>query len=224
MKTHRTLSDFTRPGAVLLLTALLGAFVATAADPPQDEPGRGNRPGRGGGGGFGGAGGPGGPGGPGGFGGPGGPGGGGFGGGGFGGIALDEKQRELYRDASELNSDELKKLDENLRAAQKELMQAVLAEKFDDKTVREKADIVAKIQTDMTVLRARALSTVAPTLKPEQREQLESSRAGIMMLTGGGGGGGGFGGQPGQFRRGGDGQPGQPGQPGQRRRVPGQGQ
>ncbi|HEY2953380.1 MAG TPA: periplasmic heavy metal sensor [Verrucomicrobiae bacterium] len=157
----RNLPNFTRPVAVWLLTGLLGTFITMAADPPADQPGRGNRPGRGGAGG------------PGGFGGPGGPGGaGGFAGaGGFGGIALDEKQRELYRDASEQNSDELKKLDEKLRAAQKELMQAVLAEKFDDKSVREKADAVAKIQTDITVLRAKALSTVAPTLKPEQREQ-----------------------------------------------------
>src|SRR5262249_44809371 len=146
----------------------------TAADPPDDQPGRGNRPGRGGPGGFGGGGG--------GFGGPGGPGPGGaagFGGpgglagaGGFGGIALDDKQRELYRDASEQNRDELRALDEKLRAAQKELMQAVLAEKYDEAIVRQKADAVAKIQTDMTVLRAKALSTVVPTLKPEQREQL----------------------------------------------------
>src|SRR5204863_1424371 len=88
--------------------------------------------------------------------------------------------------------------------AQKELMQAVLAENFDEKVVREKADAVGKIQSDITVLRARALSTVAPTLRPEQREALENTRLGSTMLMGGGPGmggpggfGGGFGGGPG---------------------------
>src|SRR6185436_17926461 len=96
-------------------------------------------------------------------------------------------------------------LDEKQRAAQKELMQAVLAENFDEKVVREKAEAVGKIQTDITVLRAKAFSTVAPTLKPEQREALENTRVGPTMLLGGGpgvggpggGGGGGFGGGPG---------------------------
>jgi len=123
------------------------------------------------------------------------------GGGGFSMFGLDEKQRELYREASEKNRDELTKLDEKLRSAQQELIKAVLAENYDDKLVRDKADAVAKIQSDMTVLRAKALSSVAPTLKPEQREQLETSRFGAAMLTsgglggfGGGPGGGGFGG------------------------------
>ena len=186
-------------------TVLLGAFLATAAlsqqTPPPDAGGTGGRGDRGDRGGFQGRGGA-----------------GGFTGG-FtgGGLSLDEKQRELYREASEKNRDELTKLDEKLRAAQKELLQAAIAEKYDDKTVQAKAEVVAKIQTEMTILRAKALSTVAPTLKPEQREQLENSRFGAMMLTSGGMGG--FGGGPGGDAGGGrfrgrDGQTGQPGQPG----------
>jgi len=68
-----------------------------------------------------------------------------FGGGGGGGsfFGLDEKQRDLYREASEKNREELTKLDEKLRAAQQELIKAVLAENYDDKVVREKADAVA---------------------------------------------------------------------------------
>lgn len=93
-------------------------------------------------------------------------------------------------------------------------MKATLAEKFDEPVVREKAEAVAKIQAEMTLLRAKALAKVAPTLKPEQKDTLENSRTGSMMLTsgfmldfGGGGyggrsGGGGFGGGsggPGSF-------------------------
>ena len=178
----------------LLVVGLVSAFVATAADAPQPTPpdrvrgnrgpvdrtganpggpDRGNFQGRGG------------------FGGPGGPGGmGGMGGG----INLDDKQRELYREAAQKDSDALRKLDEKLRAAQKELMQAILAENYDEKIVREKADTMGKIQTEITLLRGKAFSTVAPTLKAEQREQLETSRSAILMLSSGGFGGPGSGG------------------------------
>ena len=88
---------------------------------------------------------------------------------------------------------------------------------YDEKTVREKAEAVSKVQTEMTMLRVKGFSSVAPTLKPEQREQLENSQMGTMMVLGGGfgggamgmGGPGGAGGQGGP-RRG----PGGPGGPG----------
>ena len=141
------------------------------------------------------------------------------------GLGFDEKQRELLREASQKDGEELRKLEEKLRTAQKDLLHTVLAEKYDEGTVRVKADAVSKLQIEITMLRAKALATVAPTLKPEQREQLESSPLGTSLLSAGGfggfrgggpggfGGPGGPGGTDGGFRggyRGGDGQP-QPG-------------
>lgn len=184
----------TRCAGAMLVTGLLSSLVAIAADPvPTPPAGAGTVPPAGGGrGGFGGGNQPGGR--------------GGFGGGFGGGINLDDKQRELLREASTKNTDEIKKLQDKLTAGQKELMQAILAEKYDEKVVQEKADAVSKIQTEMLMLRAKALSTIAPTLKPEQREQLITSRMGTMMLSGGFGGGG--------FGGGGQGGPGQGGQGG----------
>ena len=177
---------WSKAARIFALIGFLNAFVLTAADapppappaaPPRDAGAPGGRPGRG----------------------PNGPGGGG-GGGNFqgqrgGATGLDDQQLQLYRQATMKSSAELGKLDEQLRVAQKELVQAVLAEKYDEKIVREKAEGVAKIQIEITTLRAKALSTVAPTLKPEQRDQLENSRFGAAMLMGGGGGFG-FGGGP----------------------------
>jgi Spy/CpxP family protein refolding chaperone len=131
------------------------------------------------------------------------------------GLGLDEKQRELLREASQKDSDELRKLEEKLRAAQKELVHTVLAEKYDEKAVHEKVDAVSRLQVEITMLRAKTLSTVAPTLKPEQREQLENSPLAMSLLNAGGfggfrgggpGGPGGFGGTGGQDggSRGGD--------------------
>lgn len=116
---------------------------------------------------------------------------GGQGRGGMGGIGgmLDDQQRELLREAMQKQGDEIRKLDEKMRVAQKELMQAVLAEKADEKVVREKAEVVAKIQVEQTVLRAKVLAVLVPTLKPEQREQIENSPWAMGMLGGGFGGG-----------------------------------
>ena len=129
--------------------------------------------------------------------------------GGRGGFGLDEQQRTALNEALDKNKDEITKLQEKLTAAQKELLKVVLAEKYDEKAVREKADAVAKIQTDLLMLRSKAFATLAPSMKPEQKEQIIDSRFGFMMLSGGFGGGmrgpgapGGFGGQGGQGGRG----------------------
>lgn len=145
----------------LLAVGFISAAALNAADAPA--PGGAGRPER-----------------PGGPGGPRGP---------MGGI-LDSSQLQTFREAMQKNNEELRALNDKLQAAQKELVQATIAEKYDEKAVREKAEAVSKIQTDITVLRAKAFSSVSPTLKPEQREQLANSRMGAMMVLGGGMGGG----------------------------------
>jgi Spy/CpxP family protein refolding chaperone len=159
-------------------------------------------------------------------------GGGNFGGrGGFGALNLDDKQNELLREAMQAENDELRKLSEKLQAAQKEFVKVVIAEKYDEKAVREKADAISKIQTEITILRAKAFATLSPTLKPEQRDALENSRVASSIITGAGAafGGPGGGGPPQDqtMRRGDRGNPGaDANQPrrrgGDRQGVPGQ--
>jgi Spy/CpxP family protein refolding chaperone len=169
--------------AALLATGVLSTLMAVAADPPAQK-----------GGGFGG----------------GGPGGGGMGGGGFGGrggfpgrgggmMALDDSQRQLFQEALQKERDTLRALDEKLRAAQKELLTSILAANYDETAVRAKADAVGKIQVEITLLRAKALATVVPSLKAEQKQQiLESPMAAMLLNSGPGGGPRGFsGGGPG---------------------------
>jgi len=129
------------------------------------------------------------------------------------GAWLDDQQRQTVRDALQKENDQIQKLETQLREAQKELMKVVLAEKFEEKVVREKAEAVAKIQTELLMIRAKAYASVAPTLKPEQRESMVNSSFSYMMMSGafgGRGGPGGFGGDrggpPGGFGgdRGGD--------------------
>ncbi|MCX8156323.1 MAG: periplasmic heavy metal sensor [Verrucomicrobiae bacterium] len=108
--------------------------------------------------------------------------------GGFG-FGLDEQQRQVFNEALQKHQDALRKLEEQLQAAQRELIKAVIAEEYVEKTVREKAEVVAKLQTEIMMLRAQALHTVAPTLREEQRVQMEDSRFSMMLLSGGFGGG-----------------------------------
>ncbi len=175
-------TNLSRSIVLTLTLAVAAAFSLQSVSAQADRPQRGQ--------GGPGGGGPGGPGGA--------PGGGFQRGGGFG-VNLDDKQRELLRECMQKDTDKLRELDEKLRAAQTELMKTVLAEKYDEKAVREKAEAVAKIQVETTLLRSKCVSTLAPTLTAEQRTGMEGP-FGSMLLGGGfrgGFGGGGPGGAPG---------------------------
>ncbi|MCX7871803.1 MAG: periplasmic heavy metal sensor [Verrucomicrobiae bacterium] len=156
----------------------------------------------------------------------------------FGGLNLDDNQRQLLFDGLQAVAPQMREIMEKLRVAQQELVDAVLAEKYDEQTTRQKAEAVAKLQTELTMLRAKAVSAVAPTLTPEQKQEIKDSPFISNLLTGagfggrgfggfggpGGGGPGGFGGGPGGFGGGagfGPGGPGGFGGPGGG--VPGQG-
>jgi Spy/CpxP family protein refolding chaperone len=125
-------------------------------------------------------------------------------------MTLTPEQRQTFQEALQKDSDKLRGLQEQMRTAQKELMQAALASTYDEKAVHAKAEAVSKIQTDMVALRAKALSSLNSSLSSEQKEQLTDSPMGGMLLMGGmgGPGGGGFGG-----RGGGPGGPGGGGPP-----------
>lgn len=129
------------------------------------------------------------------------------------GFPLDDQQRQLFEQATQKDQNQLQELSGKLQAAQKELMKAVLDEKYNETAVKSKAEAVAAIQVQITLLRSKALATVAPTLKPDQKESLVESRFGAMMLSSGFnmmGRGRGQGGPPGN--RGGANRPGRGGQ------------
>ncbi len=135
---------------------------------------------------------------------------------GFGGMmVLDDQQRQLFEETLQKENDKLRGLEGKLRTAQKDLLEATLASSYDEKAVRGKAEAVAAIQVEITTLRAKALATVVPTLKPEQKAQMIQSPSGVMLLNGGFGGGR----QPG-FQGGGPGGPPGGGFPGGRRDQP----
>ncbi len=108
------------------------------------------------------------------------------GGGGAGGI-LTQEQRTQLREAMRASQTDLAPLAEKLTAAQKEAVKAALAKDADEKTVRAKIEAVAKIQTDIAVLRLKAVKEIASTLTDEQKTQMEA-RPGVAYNTLFGGG------------------------------------
>ena len=119
------------------------------------------------------------------------------GGGGRGGI-LTQEQRSKLREAMQSSQAELTQLNEKLVAAQKEAIKAALADKPDEASVRAKVEAVAKIQTDIAMLRFKGLKDIKSTLTDDQKSRMdERPQMGYMMLFGGFGGFGGGGGRRG---------------------------
>jgi Spy/CpxP family protein refolding chaperone len=126
-------------------------------------------------------------------------------GGGMGGM-LTPDQRTKMREAMQASQTELTQLNEKLAAAQKEALTAALAKDASEKTVRAKVEAVAKIQTDISMLRFKGLKDIASTITDEQKTQMqERPGMGYNMLLGGFGGMGGRGGAGGRGGGGGGG-------------------
>ncbi len=87
---------------------------------------------------------------------------------------LTEEQRRSLREAMEAQRDQTRALDEKLRLARKEVIVTGLTEKFDENAVRTKALEVGKLEAELAVLRARALSQVKPPLSADQIEQIKN--------------------------------------------------
>jgi Spy/CpxP family protein refolding chaperone len=87
---------------------------------------------------------------------------------------LTDEQRASFREAMESQGNKLRELNEKLHAARREAFESSVAEAFKEKTVRQNAMAVAKLEAEMTVLRARALSQVKPALSAEQIERLRN--------------------------------------------------
>src|SRR5262245_45558963 len=70
---------------------------------------------------------------------------------------LTEEQRASLREAMEKQRDKMRQHEEKLRDARRELLQASIAEKFDEDVVRQKALEIGKLDAELTVLRAKAM-------------------------------------------------------------------
>ncbi len=87
---------------------------------------------------------------------------------------LTGEQRESLHAALESQRDSMRKLEGKIREARQALMQASLAEKFDEDMVHAKAIKVGKLEAKLAVLRAKAVSKVRPPLSQAQIERISN--------------------------------------------------
>lgn len=85
---------------------------------------------------------------------------------------LTEEQRETLHAAMAAQRAPMRSLEAKVRAARQALMRASLNDKFDEEAVRAKALEVGKLDVELAVLRAKALSQVQPPLSMEQLEKI----------------------------------------------------
>ena len=71
--------------------------------------------------------------------------------------------------------DKVRELQTKLREARRELWSTALAGTVDEEAVRKQAQTVANLETEMTLLRVKALSKVQPPLSPEQIEKIRNA-------------------------------------------------
>jgi Spy/CpxP family protein refolding chaperone len=79
-------------------------------------------------------------------------------------VQIMQSQRNVLLDA-----------ETKLASARKDLVLASVAEKFDENLIRTKAMNVAKLDAEMSVLRARMFSQIKPPLSAAQLENLKSA-------------------------------------------------
>ncbi|HOW66718.1 MAG TPA: Spy/CpxP family protein refolding chaperone [Candidatus Paceibacterota bacterium] len=114
---------------------------------------------------------------------------------------LTQEQRTKMRETMQASQTDLAPLTSKLAEAQKDAIKAALVKDADPKVVRAKLEAVAKIQTDIAMLRFKAVKELAPTLTDEQKTQMDErpgsaynslfgSMGGGARRSGGGGGGG----------------------------------
>ena len=119
------------------------------------------------------------------------------GGGGSGGI-LNQEQRTKMRETMQASQADLASLTNKLAVAQKDAVKAALAKDADAQSVRAKIEAVSKIQTDIAMLRLKAVKEIASTLTDEQKTQMDARPGSAYnALFGGMGGMGGGGGRRG---------------------------
>jgi Spy/CpxP family protein refolding chaperone len=91
---------------------------------------------------------------------------------------LTDEQRTSYQAALGRERGLMMELQTKLRVARQELVNASVGQKFDENVMRQKALAVSRLEAEMTVLRAKALSEVQPPLTPEQIEKMKTRQPG----------------------------------------------
>jgi Spy/CpxP family protein refolding chaperone len=97
---------------------------------------------------------------------------------------LTEEQKSSLRDSMNDQREKSRELEMRALRARKELFEASIAQNFDEEAVRQKATAAGKVEAELMVVRAKALSRVRPPISPDQLEQLRQGFPGNLEPSG----------------------------------------
>ena len=92
---------------------------------------------------------------------------------------LTDEQRASMEQLLQGQREKMREMEMKTREARQQLFEAALSGKFDEETVRKQASVLAGLETEMTVVRAKALSQLQPPLSPEQIERIKNAPMGV---------------------------------------------
>jgi Heavy-metal resistance len=91
---------------------------------------------------------------------------------------LTDEQRASYEAALNKERGLMVELQNRLRVARQEFVEASVGQTFDENSLRQKALAATRLEAEMAVLRAKALSQVQPPLTQEQIQKIKTSQPG----------------------------------------------
>ena len=91
-------------------------------------------------------------------------------------LDLSDDQRVEIRTIFESYREEADGLGETMRVARQGLREQIQSDLFDETAIREAADLVAAVEADLAVLRAKIHSDVGQVLTPEQLAEAKAMR------------------------------------------------
>ncbi len=102
---------------------------------------------------------------------------------------LTDEQRASFRKNMAAQRERMRNLQTQLREARRDLLAASVSGTFDEQNIRPKAMAVARMEAQLAVQRARAVSQIQPPLTAEQKEKIMNSlpsagRVGSRALNG----------------------------------------
>jgi len=91
---------------------------------------------------------------------------------------LTDEQRQSFRAAIGLQSEKIQSLEETMRESRKMMLDEIAGGKFDESAARQDAEESAKAEAEITVIFAKALSQMQPSLSARQIEQMKNFQPG----------------------------------------------
>jgi len=89
-------------------------------------------------------------------------------------MVLNPEQRESLRGAMQADREKIRELEQQLREARKAAADAGIGNDFQEEELRAKLEAAAKLDMEITVLRAKALAQVQPPLTDDQIQKLKN--------------------------------------------------